>query len=46
VTELVDKLAAGLPACITACVAANNAVQTACWADAKTADALDACATE
>jgi hypothetical protein len=41
--ELAAKLEAGLGACTDQCVAANNAVQTACMAGATTVDAASAC---
>jgi len=41
--ELEAKLAAGAPACIAQCRAANNAAQTACLARAESADQLAAC---
>ena len=42
--ELDEKIAAGLAACASQCLAANNAVQTACMATAATVDAVTACA--
>lgn len=41
--DFTAKLAAGLDSCIAGCLAANNAEQTACWANAKTAAQLAAC---
>ena len=41
--ELVGKLDAGLPTCVTQCLAAANPAQTACMATAATVDAAVAC---
>lgn len=41
--ELATKLDAGLASCTSQCLAADNAVQTACIAAAKTSDALGTC---
>jgi hypothetical protein len=42
-TELTSKLASGIGTCATACLAAKNAVQTDCMANAKSFDELGAC---
>jgi hypothetical protein len=41
--ELATKLAAGLDTCVSACFAANNPEQTACWGDATTVEQLAKC---
>ncbi len=43
VSDFAQKLEAGLASCTSQCTTANNAVQTACLGDAKTAAALAAC---
>jgi len=44
--ELASKLEAGVAACVTQCLSAGNARQTACMGDAKSADQLAACNAE
>lgn len=41
--ELARKLDAGIPGCVTQCLSADNAVQTACMGDATSVEQLAAC---
>lgn len=42
-SDLANKVANGLPACVGQCLSAKNAEQTACLGNAKTVDELGAC---
>lgn len=42
-TLFASQVEAGLPACVEACIAANNGVQTACIAKATSIDQLASC---
>lgn len=44
--ELATKLEAGMATCVTQCLSADNAAQTACMGDAKSLEQLAACDTE
>jgi hypothetical protein len=44
--ELATKLEAGMATCVTRCLSADNAAQTACMGDAKSLEQLAACDTE
>jgi hypothetical protein len=44
--ELARKLDAGIPGCVTQCLSADNAIQTACMGDATSMEQLAACDTE
>jgi hypothetical protein len=44
--ELATKLEAGMVTCVTQCLSADNAAQTACMGDAKSLEQLAACDTE
>jgi hypothetical protein len=44
--ELAAKLDTGTAACVTQCLSADNAAQTACMGDAKSVEQLAACSTE
>jgi len=44
--ELATKLEPGMASCVTQCLSADNATQTACMADAKSLEQLAACDTE